>query len=112
MVQVIAPGALKNALCGLCGTFNDRAADDYVPKDSKVYEDDVNLFALSWKEESDAVCEEDSANILPVSQTPCDKKTVSSIVKVMAEENCNVLKTSPHFEKCHDAVDVNPYFTK
>ena len=49
LVQIIAPGALKNALCGLCGTFNDRAADDYVPKNSKVYEDDSNIFALSWQ---------------------------------------------------------------
>ena len=49
LVQIIAPGALKNALCGLCGTFNDKAADDYVPKNSKVYEDDSNIFALSWQ---------------------------------------------------------------
>ena len=31
---------------------------------------------------------------------------------VLAEENCNVLKTSPHFTKCHSAVDVGPYYTK
>lgn len=49
LVQIIAPGALKNSLCGLCGTFNDKAADDYVPKTSKVFEDDSNIFALSWQ---------------------------------------------------------------
>lgn len=49
LVQVIAPSSLKNQLCGLCGTFNDRSQDDFLPANSLTWEEDSQPFALTWK---------------------------------------------------------------
>jgi len=106
LVQVIAPSSLKDSLCGLCGTFNDKSSDDFVPKDSIVYEDDLHTFALSWQTDPESC--DDSNNMIKVNEVPCDY----SSIQVLAEENCNVIKTSPSFQSCHETVDVTEYYNR
>ena len=46
--------------------------------------------------------------MLNVNEVPCDY----SNIETLAEEHCNVLKTSPQFTTCHDAVDVTDYYNE
>ncbi|XP_077146435.1 IgGFc-binding protein-like isoform X6 [Ranitomeya variabilis] len=101
-VQVNIPGSYSGKVCGLCGNFNDNAADDFLNPDG-VLEPDSNSLGNSWQVDNDTSCTPGVDH--PSSCTDEEKETIAS------NSFCGIItdKNGP-FKDCHDVVNPLVYF--
>ncbi|GCB72445.1 hypothetical protein scyTo_0006308 [Scyliorhinus torazame] len=89
----------KGTVKGLCGTFNDNAADDFTSSQNVVEQSVVN-FAQSWQ-------------LNPSCKPPetVDPTCVSSEKDIYAKKHCSeLINYNGVFAKCHSAVDYDKYY--
>ncbi|XP_042325058.1 von Willebrand factor isoform X2 [Sceloporus undulatus] len=101
-IQIILAENHYNKTCGLCGNFNTFAEDDFMTQEGILEENSYN-FANSWaKNEEEKRCQ----RVTPPSQT-CNISSEMADKAVI--ENCQLLKTSTIFSKCHHEVDPEQF---
>lgn len=102
-VTVTVPGNYRGKTCGLCGNFNDNAADEFHLPDGNLAKD-IHSFGAAWKMPLDGlVCDDGcSGDLCPV----CEESKKAAI-----EAKCAVI-SNPNgpFAACHDIIDPAPYF--
>ncbi|KAM4037233.1 von Willebrand factor [Anomaloglossus baeobatrachus] len=101
-VQVILSNEHFNRTCGLCGNFNQFAEDDFMTQEGILAEKSYE-FANSWALHGG---EKRCKRIYPPSNT-CNISSDAAEKDFM--QRCQYLKTSPVFEKCHQAVNPDPF---
>ena len=92
-VRVTVHGRYINKTSGLCGTFNQNPADDFLTANGTIVENAVN-FGNSWKTDS---CCDDATDVPHPCWTYPDRN-------VTAAANCSALLTHP-FNVCAGHVD-------
>ncbi|XP_043936438.1 alpha-tectorin-like [Protopterus annectens] len=91
----------KNALCGMCGNFNDDPKDDKTMPNGEAARKDQQ-FGNAWKSpNSRKGCEDDTETTKPVCD---DLKEKESLCKIITE-------APGPFVDCHWHVDPMPYYT-
>ena len=99
-VQLKLSKSYRNKVSGLCGNFNDNAADDLMsPQAEKVR--NVIAFANSWK--TNANCK---ARTREVYRGACAQ---SSQFERMATKMCQALSNDPAFNRCQNRVSATSY---
>ena len=96
-VKVTVYGRYLNKTCGLCGTFNRNAADDFLARNGTTLESAVD-FGNSWK--CDPSCENAVDIVHPCITYP--ERNASAV------SNCSVLTTSL-FENCTSEIYPEGY---
>ncbi|XP_061438597.1 von Willebrand factor isoform X2 [Rhineura floridana] len=91
-----------NKTCGLCGNLNRFAEDDFMTQEGTLEENSYN-FANSWAMHSE---EKRCQRVTPPSYT-CNIS--SDIADKGIIENCQLLKTSAVFSRCHHLVDPEQF---
>ncbi|XP_073511751.1 IgGFc-binding protein-like [Phyllobates terribilis] len=99
--RVMVPSTYAEALCGMCGNFNQDPSDDLAPNGKK--EDYIKFEEKYRVEETNdckVVCEGDCSS--------CNKEDAD---KYSDEKYCGIIKKlDGPFSQCFDAIDPTPYF--
>lgn len=100
--RVMVPNTYADALCGLCGNFNQDARDDLTPVGTK--EDKIKFeekYRVGETTECSAGCVEDCPD--------CDE---DDTLKYSEEKYCGIIKKEGGpFSQCYDVIDPTSYFT-
>lgn len=102
-ITVTVPGNYRGKTCGLCGNFNNEAADEFQLPDGNVTKN-LQTFGVAWKVPvPGVVCEDGCSGDL------CPKCDTSE--KAALEAKCEVI-TNPNgpFAACHAVIAPNSYF--
>ncbi|XP_033120973.1 mucin-5AC-like [Anneissia japonica] len=100
-VQIFASNDLVGATCGLCGTFNNNIADEFLIPSGAV-ETNKDSFWNNWL--VDSTCIPSYTPIVP----SC---IVYEEMQPVANELCaNILNPLGPFAACHAKIDPNPYY--
>lgn len=102
--------SLEDQTCGLCGTFNHQASDDFKKRGGDV-EPSANAFAKDWissKASADCHGGDDWSKIMYAN--PCNFYTDN---KVYAQNGCNHIKDKDGiFKHCHRFIPSTEYYKK
>ncbi|XP_072266261.1 IgGFc-binding protein-like [Pyxicephalus adspersus] len=91
----------KEALCGLCGTYNDNRHDDFMTPEGDIVTN-VNDFGNSWRVPDDG---------WPCDSTPPPPPVCPPNVQQEAEKKCWILRQSDGpFSPCHPHLRPHQYF--
>ncbi|CAJ0935204.1 unnamed protein product [Ranitomeya imitator] len=91
----------KDALCGLCGTYNDDHRDDFMKPDGSIATN-VNEFGNSWKVPDDG---------WPCESTPPPPVVCPPAILLEAQLKCWILRQNDGpFKPCHGVLRPNHYF--
>ncbi|XP_072317580.1 IgGFc-binding protein-like [Eucyclogobius newberryi] len=102
-VFVTLPSVYMGAVCGLCGNYNDKPADDLIPKNGNNPANPAD-FGASWRVAEIPGCVDQCKGNCP----DCDK---TEMVQYEKEDFCGIIRdpTGP-FRDCHAKVDPAGYF--
>nr|XP_033818986.1 IgGFc-binding protein-like isoform X2 [Geotrypetes seraphini] len=102
MVRVTLPNTYENAICGLCGNYNQKSTDDMTMKNGNPAPDAIQ-FGDSWKVGEIHICDGDCTGYCP----KCSE--VQEIYT--SEQYCGFLiKAEWPFSQCHAIIDPIPFF--
>ncbi|XP_054426643.1 mucin-5B [Pteronotus mesoamericanus] len=88
----------KGKVCGLCGNFDDNAANDFTTRSQSVVGDALE-FGNSWK----------FSPSCPDAPAPRDPCTANPYRKSWAQKQCSLLNSAT-FAACHSQVDPTKYY--
>ncbi|KAG8433675.1 hypothetical protein GDO86_012140 [Hymenochirus boettgeri] len=105
LVQVTIPGGYQNAVCGLCGDFNDEIDDDFRLPSGELTSK-LEEFVEAWREYPE------ESNCVHICEENCDECDPMRASIFGREEACGqiILENGP-FEACKDIVNATEYFT-
>ncbi|XP_078475850.1 uncharacterized protein LOC144737071 isoform X2 [Lampetra planeri] len=99
-VSVHVDPQLKGRVCGLCGDYDGKVANDFVTRTGSVAAS-APEFAAGWKE---------SGSGCPDLSRVSDPCTINHHRESWAHKQCSVLKDGV-FKQCHNMVEYLPYYT-
>ncbi|XP_078738367.1 mucin-2-like [Lampetra fluviatilis] len=99
-VSVHVDPQLKGHVCGLCGDYDGKVANDFVTRTGSVAAS-APEFAAGWKE---------SGSGCPDLSRVSDPCTINHHRESWAHKQCSVLKDGV-FKQCHNMVEYLPYYT-
>ncbi|XP_061434927.1 mucin-2-like [Lethenteron reissneri] len=99
-VSVHVNPQLKGHVCGLCGDYDGKVANDFVTRTGSVAAS-APEFAAGWKE---------SGSGCPDLSRVSDPCTINHHRESWAHKQCSVLKDGV-FKQCHNMVEYLPYYT-
>ncbi|PAA50248.1 hypothetical protein BOX15_Mlig026350g2, partial [Macrostomum lignano] len=108
-INVYAPKTMSRTVCGLCGRFDGKAANDFTDLMNKPLTHVVD-FAKAWRDESP-----DDKNVYPSvpadAQHPCARlRSKSTSLLESAQSLCSILRSgSSTFSACHSRVNSSVY---
>ncbi|XP_066462520.1 IgGFc-binding protein-like [Eleutherodactylus coqui] len=101
-VQVMLPNTYADALCGLCGNFNQNASDDLIPY---VTEEDKIKFEEYYRVGETSEC---TSGCL----ADCPGCSQEDSLKYSDETYCGIIiKPNGPFRQCYNVIDTSSYFT-
>ena len=102
-VTVSAPSSYANALCGLCGNYNEDVGDEMMMRNGQVTSN-PDAFGHSWKEIDVPGCVE-------LSKVECPMAAVALQHRGVLEKGCGILlEVDGPFRACRAQVDAAQYF--
>ncbi|XP_062838063.1 von Willebrand factor [Anolis carolinensis] len=101
-IQIFLANSHYNKTCGLCGNFNTFAEDDLMTQEG-ILEENSYHFANSWAMNNE---EKKCRRVAPPNQT-CN--ITSDMADEISVENCQLLRVSTVFSKCHHVVDPEQF---
>lgn len=101
-LEISVPTSYKNQLCGLCGNYNSKQADDFQTRQGEIKTDPKD-FGAAWQVGNARQCARHEPTVLP--NTPCHAQWGANN---RAFKECSLLKT-PVFARCHDKVSPLRY---
>ncbi|XP_021022757.1 mucin-6 [Mus caroli] len=101
-VYITVGPQFKGQTRGLCGNFNGDTTDDFTTS-MGIDEGTASLFVDSWR----------AGNCPAALEREMDPCSMSQLNKVCAETHCSMLlKKGSVFEKCHSAVNPQPFYKR